>query len=157
MLIKCKEDQSSFVTTMIDFYALPLNFPGQNSLPSTADPLVLTAHLEAEFAADIGCRNFIPNLLVHEFEGLLYSDPDQFSTWFDESVVKTLQQERLLVTSPEHINNNPKSAPSKRLLRHCSGYDKILHGSCIALDIGLDKIRQECTHFNRWIERLIRL
>ncbi|MEA5486638.1 MULTISPECIES: DUF4276 family protein [Pseudanabaena] len=39
----------------------------------------------------------------------------------------------------------------------CQGrtqYDKVLHGSLVALDIGLETIRRECQMFNRWIERL---
>jgi hypothetical protein len=46
------------------------------------------------------------------------------------------------------------TAPSKRILSIFSQYDKVLHGSLVALDIGLETIRRECQMFNRWIERL---
>lgn len=153
--IKCLEDQDSFVTTMIDLYALPRNFPGQSDRPATVDPFQIVAHLENCFAADICCRNFIPNLLLHEFEAVLFTDPEKFGGWFDAQVVQAIQSERNGVPSPEHINEHPTTAPSKRLLRHCTGYDKILHGSLIALDIGLDTIRSQCSHFNAWIEKLV--
>lgn len=88
---------------------------------------------------------------LHEFEGLLYSNPQVFSAWFGESVVTILQAERDSFPSPEHINDNPLTAPSKRIRNCCDGYDKPLHGSLQAIDIGLDSIRQQCQHFNQWL------
>ncbi|KYC43765.1 hypothetical protein WA1_00955 [Scytonema hofmannii PCC 7110] len=151
---KCLEDSKAFVTTMFDMYGLPNDFPGSNSLPKTSDPFQKAEYLEQEMGKDIGHKNFIPNLLVHEFEGLLYSSPQVFSAWFDEGVVSILQAERDAFPSPEHINDNPITAPSKRILNCCHGYDKPLHGSLLAIDIGLDSIRQQCQHFNQWLLRL---
>ena len=87
-------------------------------------------------------------------EGLLYSNPEKFAAWFGESVVSILQAERNAFPTPEHINDNPKSAPSKRIRNCCDGYDKPLHGSLLAINIGLDSIRQQCLHFNQWLLRL---
>ncbi|RUT01251.1 hypothetical protein DSM106972_068020 [Dulcicalothrix desertica PCC 7102] len=151
---KCLEDRSAFVTTMFDLYTLPNDFPGKSSLPQTSDPFQKAEYLEQELSKDIGHKNFIPNLLVHEFEGLLYSKAQAFSEWFDASVVNTLEAERNAFPSPEHINDDPATAPSKRILRCCDGYEKPLHGSLIAIDIGLDTIRQQCQHFNQWLRRL---
>ncbi|BCL37727.1 hypothetical protein NSMS1_41740 [Nostoc sp. MS1] len=151
---KCLEDKTAFVTTMFDMYALPDDFPGSDSIPNTSDPFEKAEHLEREMGKDIGHNNFIPNLLVHEFEGLLYSQPQAFAQWFDESVVDILQSERNAFPSPEYINDNPLTAPSKRIRNCCNGYDKVLHGSVLALDIGLDKIRQECQHFHHWLLRV---
>lgn len=151
---KCLEDKTAIVTTMFDLYALPNDFPGSNSIPKTSDPYQKAEYLEQEMAKDIGHQNFIPNLLLHEFEGLLYSQPQVFAQWFDESVVGILQADRNAFASPEHINDNPLTAPSKRIRNCCNGYDKILHGSLLALEIGLSKIRQECQHFNQWLLRL---
>lgn len=151
---KCLEDKTAFVTTMFDLYALPNDFPGSDSLPKTSDPFQKAEYLEAEMGKDIGHQNFIPNLLVHEFEGLLYSNPQVFVGWFDESVVGILQGERDVFPSPEHINDSPVTAPSKRIRNCCEGYDKPLHGSLLAIDIGLDTIRRECQHFHKWLLRL---
>ncbi len=83
---KCLEDKTAFVTTMFDLYALPNDFPFGDSLPKTSDPFQKAEYLEAEMGKDIGHKNFIPNLLVHEFEGLLYSNPQVFVGWFDEKI-----------------------------------------------------------------------
>ncbi|WP_199769702.1 DUF4276 family protein [Aeromonas sp. ASNIH2] len=53
------------------------------------------------------------------------------------------------------MNNSPQTAPSKRILALVPNYKKTLHGPLIAEDIGLDAIRAQCPHFNRWIERLL--
>ncbi|MEH2366745.1 DUF4276 family protein [Nostoc sp.] len=151
---KCLEDGSAFVTTMFDLYRLPNDFPGSSSLPSTNDPFQKAEYLEQQMSADIKHKNFLANLLVHEFEGLLYSNPQAFLAWFDQSIVDSLQAERNLFISPEHINEGPTTAPSKRIIRCCLGYEKPLHGSLIAMDIGLDTIRQQCQHFNQWLTRL---
>lgn len=151
---KCLEDAKAFVTTMFDMYALPKDFPGSSLLPKINEPLQKAEYLEREMGKDIGHKNFIPNLLVHEFEGLLYSNPQAFAEWFDETAVVTLQEERNAFSSPEHINDSPLTAPSKRIRNCCKGYDKPWHGPLIAIDIGLDKIRLECQHFNQWLLRL---
>jgi len=151
---KCSEDSTAFVTTMLDLYGLPKDFPGKNSIPITSNPFHKAEYLEKQMGTDIGYQNFIPNLLVHEFEGLLYSNPQSFLGWFDQNIVEQLQRERESFPSPEHINDSPQTAPSKRIFRCCPGYDKPLHGSLIAMDIGLDIIRNQCQHFDKWLTRL---
>lgn len=56
--------------------------------------------------------------------------------------------------TPEHIDDDPRTAPSKRILSKLPGYDKVSAGPSAAVEIGLAKLRAECTHFNAWIQRL---
>ena len=44
------------------------------------------------------------------------------------------------------------SALLRRLLR--PRYTKILHGSAVSASIGLDRIRAECRHFDKWLSRV---
>jgi len=154
---KCLEDANSTVTTMIDYYGLPNAFPGKNTMPQFTNPIARAVYVEQCFQNDIGQRGFIANLLIHEFEGLLFSEPDAFKNWFNLEAVSILAQERSRFETPEHINDDPLTAPSKRILRLCPGYEKITHGSLIALDIGLDRIRQACPHFSSWLTRIEQL
>ncbi len=151
---KCLEDKSAFVSTMFDLFRLPPDFPGRNDAGKISDPLQRACVLEKHMAQNIQYSNFLPNLLVHEFEGLLYSEPGKFSQWFDDKTVDVLRTERTSYPSPEYINDGPETAPSKRILRVCSNYEKPLHGTNIALAIGLDRIRSECHHFDEWLRRL---
>ncbi|RVU45924.1 DUF4276 family protein [Lujinxingia sediminis] len=56
--------------------------------------------------------------------------------------------------TPEDINDSPQTAPSKRLAVHYPPYDKVLHGSIAALDIGLPVIRDACPLFDGWLSTL---
>ena len=149
---KCKEDQNAWVTTLLDFYGLPKDFPAMNTLGSSVDRAKM---VESAFQDDIGKRNFVANLVVHEFEGLLFSAPEAFGDWFDDvKTVSALKQIRNQYETPEDINDGKITAPSKRILKICEKYDKTMHGSLIAQDIGLPTIRQECPMFDQWIKRL---
>lgn len=149
--IVCKKDHASWVTTMLDFYGLPKDFPSKTN----GNSMIRAASIERAFQIDVGQRNFIANILRHEFEGLLFSQPDAFGQWFDDTdIIKDLQAIRNSFASPEHINDNQATAPSKRILKLCNGYQKVSHGALIAIDIGLDTIRRECPHFDTWIKRI---
>jgi hypothetical protein len=54
----------------------------------------------------------------------------------------------------EWINDNPHTAPSKRIEKIFPAYDKPEHPLLAALDIGLDTIRRECPLFDAWVNRL---
>lgn len=154
---KCKEDSDAYVTTMLDVYGLPKDFPGKAEALKLANISDRVQLLETAFSEDIAQKRFIPNLLMHEFEALLFSAPFAFAEWFGETTAQKLQEERQGFATPEHIDDNPDTAPSKRILRLCPGYQKPLHGSLIALEIGLDSIRKECSHFNQWLVKLEKL
>ena len=150
----CKRDKRAYVTTLMDYYAFPQGKNGLTPLRGVSDPIRKALALTETFQEDIGHKNFIANLVVHEFEGLLFSQPEAFEQWFDEYTTRKLQKIRNEVPSPEHINDNKRTAPSKRILQLCGNYSKILHGTLIALDIGLDTIRRECPIFNAWLEKI---
>lgn len=57
-------------------------------------------------------------------------------------------------STPEHINNSPETAPSKRLKKLIKNYSKIRYGTIVAKEIGIDKIMRECKHFAKWIEKI---
>lgn len=40
------------------------------------------------------------------------------------------------------------------LAKAVRGYSKVLDGNFFAMEIGLEKLRKHCCHFNEWIERL---
>ena len=97
-----------------------------------------------------------PYIQRHEFEGLLFSDVNAFTSVMDapeESIVE-LCRIRSQFQTPEDIDDGSETAPSKRIMRAISMYRKALHGPLIAETIGLDAIREECPRFDQWVERL---
>ncbi|HER25994.1 MAG TPA: DUF4276 family protein [Rhodospirillales bacterium] len=58
--------------------------------------------------------------------------------------------------SPEHINDTPEGAPSKRIINVIPEYEgrKASAGPMIAENIGLVTIRKHCLHFDKWLASL---
>lgn len=70
----CKDDPDKIVTTLFDYYALPSGTPGKkDDVQGTIFHKV--EHVERKTAEDLGAPNLIPNLLIHELEALLFSEP----------------------------------------------------------------------------------
>lgn len=152
----CRQDQGAYVTTMMDYYGLPNDFPGLDGRVADAHEQVV--RLELALQQDIDAPNFIPNLMLHEFEALLFSAPEKIAEWLDDqALLAPMAAIRAAFATPEHINNSPQTAPSKRILALVPHYKKTVDGPLIAEDIGLDAIRAQCPHFNNWIERLLAL
>lgn len=152
----CQQDKKAWVTTLIDYYGLPTDFPDADKRkPENGDIYSWVSALEKAFHDDIAQPNFIANFLLHEFEALLFCEPEKFSDWLeDKKPIAELNNIRLAFSSPESINNSPQTAPSKRILSVIPEYQKTLHGPLIAADIGLDTIRRQCPHFASWLQCL---
>jgi hypothetical protein len=151
---QCKKDPTAWVTTLIDFYGLPSDFPSLK-LTNDLSSLERAKVIEREFQKDIAQRNFIAHIVVHEFESLLFSQPEAFRTSLDdEKMISKLLKIRSEFESPEHINSGYNTAPSRRIIQIYSKYEKVTDGLNIALGIGLETIRRECPMFNSWIERI---
>jgi hypothetical protein len=156
------EDQSAYCTTMFDYYGLPDDFPGLTSddcpPPSQLDERI--DYLERSLGQEIGdTHRFLPYLQVHEFEALLFSSVETIDDALQThgSVESRLHDLRAIVNHfdhPERIDDDPETAPSKRLQDLFPRYDKMLHGEMIAHDIGLSRIRDACPHFDDWVTRL---
>jgi hypothetical protein len=152
----CQQDPGAYVTTMFDLYALPQDFPGKSSsaFPAMASGDNKASFLETELEKDIKRENFIPNLLVHEFEALLFVQIETFAQWTDnDRVLNTLRAARG-TAPPEDINDGAQTAPSKRILAAMPSYQKTVHGPLIACDIGLAALRDACPHFSAWLGKL---
>ncbi len=100
-------------------------------------------------------RRFIPYIQMYEFEGLLFSHPENLACGINQDALQPqFQKIRDAFGSPEEINDSAATAPSKRIERLYSAYDKPVHGSLAAMEIGLDVIRQECHRFDSWLKTL---
>lgn len=152
----CRQDPQAHVSTMFDLYALPMDFPGRvdPAYPGNGSGQQKAAFLEQRLRAQINEPNFIPYLMVHEFEALLFSEPQQFVSWAPAAVVDRLVTIAGKYPTPEDINEQPASAPSKRILAAMREYEKPFHGPLIAADIGLDTLRRSCPHFHEWLKTL---
>ena len=140
------------VTTLVDFY-------GFRQRPT--DDID-----ELQRQIDLACRN-ATNLRLrddrvfayvqrHEFEALLFSEPDAFerSIALPTGATRTLRSVRASFATPEDINDNPQTAPSKRIQAAYPPYNKVIDGVLVASQVGLDVMRTECPRFGNWLSRL---
>jgi len=155
ILALLRDSSVAAVTTMLDYYGLPRDFPGRDA-PAGHDCYERVAHVEEQLRKDMEHPKFLPYLQLHEFEALLFAVPSQIAKALAEAPKKQeLQRIRQQFGSPEEIDDDPATAPSKRIeaVFGCR-YQKTLHGPQIAARIGLDSIRHECAHFDQWLTML---
>ena len=89
--------------------------------------------------------------------GLLFSDCTGFAEAIGRPQLGTqFQAIRDAFSSPEEINDDMLTAPSKRVEALVPGYEKPLLGTLAILEIGLDTIREQCPNFRAWVEQLER-
>jgi hypothetical protein len=141
---------------MLDYYRLPSDFPGMNTRPSHGTPIQRVTHVECAIAKNLGePPNFVPFLALHEFEAWLFSSLTELPrTLTEPRKQKEFEAIRASVATPEDINERSEFAPSKRIANLFPAFKKALHGPTIAARIGLDRIRNECPHFNDWLKKL---
>ena len=112
------------VTSLVDFYGFR----------SKGDKTV--GELEEQVLQQIrerlgGCwypKKVLPYVQQHEFEGLLFSDVDSFASAIDleEKSFEELRRIRANFLTPEDINDNFDTAPSKRIKGTIPSYDKVV-------------------------------
>lgn len=145
---------SNYITTILDFYGFG-NAEGRTRIQ--LEEAILSQAAQA--IKDFNPQAVLPYVQMYEFEGLLFSKVDEFQWVLDGWNADTRQElmaVRAAFNTPEDINNNRLSAPSKRILQifQKGEYSKTEHGPIIANEIGLAHIRQECAQFNDWLVRL---
>ncbi|MGR3294507.1 MAG: DUF4276 family protein [Candidatus Scalindua sp.] len=135
------------VTTLYDFYGFRGKAGGENKA-SLEDKIMdcIPAPLRDKI---------IPYVQMYEFEGILFSSPEAMEnnihqTGLADWANKVLQR---FGGDPEKINDSPQTAPSKRLLNETK-YIKTVHGPDIAKEIGLTVLREKCTGFSEWLNKL---
>ncbi|MGA3024422.1 MAG: DUF4276 family protein [Bryobacteraceae bacterium] len=162
LLRQLKQDRTAYCSTMIDYCGLGQGFPGTPLPPNLAN-IQKVEHLERAIKDDICDRipdfrpdiRLIPYLSLHEYEGLLFSDPEAFAQALRQpNLASRFRQVRNDFPTPEDIDDAPATAPSKRVIAIYSAYRKVIEGTLAARAVGIEKMRQECEHFRNWLEQL---
>lgn len=155
-------DRTCYCTTFFDFYGLPESFPGKTTLNAQSSIEYKAQRLQTELmerlTEKLGAdtmRRFIPYVQMYEFEALLFSDPTKMAQGMDKpALANSFADIAQGFATPEAINDSPQTAPSKRIERLVPGYEKPLMGALAAIEIGLDKMREQCHLFNGWLNQI---
>ena len=154
-VVRLLNDSSAMmVTTMLDYYGLPSTFPGKAN-PQGSNAREKVRFIEQSWDSDISSNRFKAYLSLHEFEALLFSQPEKIAQGFAKPMLVTdLNSIRNSFATPEEINDNPATAPSARLASLYARYSKPFFGALIASRIGLPAMLQSCQHFAAWVSFL---
>lgn len=157
------ENHYNYITTMIDYYGIAgQGFPNNqyNDIYDKIDKLEEKFNEDIELIIKRNNKNikFFAYFQLYEFETLLFSDLDKLplvEPEWSENELKNLKNSVKSFNNIELINNNPKTAPSKRLGEAFKvRYNKIIHSTSIIEKIGVDNIRDKCRHFNEWLDKI---
>ncbi|MBW8017726.1 MAG: DUF4276 family protein [Planctomycetes bacterium] len=164
-----KQRGDTYVTTMFDYFRIDPNWPGKSDvIQDIGTGAKITAHkkgikmetatLEAIKTSFPNCqpeKRFIPYIQMHEFEALLFTDASILANKINTSK-KDITDITSKFETPEDINDNPSTAPSKILEKLRKGYKhkKTTLGIPISKTIGIPAIREKCVHFNDWLTKI---
>ena len=150
-----------YVATFSDYYGVH-EWPGLDRIPDNAMPGEIAAILN-QAAIDklvndepqLRCDSrYLPFTAVHEFEALLFSNPDILEREIHAypGSVKAILRE---CGSPEQINTGKETAPSKRIMSLAKiTYSKVTTGIEIAKMITVDTMRERCPLFDEWLKKI---
>ena len=140
------------VTSLVDFYG----FSGKGDKTVNDLEKDMTRQIRKKLGHRWHPEKVLPYVQQYEFEGLLFSNVNAFENAIDasEESIEELRSIRVRFSTPEDINDNSETAPSKRIVKVISQYDKGLYGPLIAMEIGLETIRAACPRFSDWLTRL---
>lgn len=152
------------VTTFIDYYALPNDFPGFNEAQQHFEPYQRVECLEQAFAERIHSSRFLPYIQLHEFETLVLCGYQHLAAYYSDckGLEEMLKKEFTSQENPEFIDGGTTTAPSKRILKllestYKKKYNKPLMGTFVTAQVGIEHLRELCFHFNQWVAQIIAL
>lgn len=142
------------LSTLIDYYGFPADAPGMADRP-TGDAMARVDHVERALADAIMDRRFRPHLVLHEIEAWVFAAASELGACFDDDqLAGRLISDAHAAGGPELVNDDPRTAPSKRLLRYYPRYVKTLDGPLAIAELGVAALRAKCPHLNSWLASL---
>lgn len=163
--------EKRYCTTMFDYYAMPLDWPGRRGASAKTWNERATWVEQAIFADIVSAMGqrfdpkfFIPYVQLHEFEALAFADVDVLARSIapvasvdEQSLANAFAEILEEAGHPEAINDGFETCPSRRIIKAVPAYKKAVYGPIVTERIGMDTLRARCTHYGEWIAKLERI
>lgn len=161
-----KQEPNSTVSTLFDYYALPLSWPNASDAKGKASltiPAIIESGMAAAVSSAMGSSfdpaRFIPYIQMYELEALLFVGPKEMAEVFERPrLAEKISGIVAECGGCEQIDDGATTAPSKRIEGFFPAYKKgsgvNAHAPRIVDRIGVERIRQACPHFDQWLGRL---
>jgi hypothetical protein len=160
--------EGRYCSTMFDYYAMPNDWPGRadavkkpwNQRANTVE-VQMREDITAEMGGSFNRKFFIPYVQLHEFEALAFADVGVLASVL--TPIGRYSSDRLQekfsgildeAGHPEAINDGYETCPSRRIAGIVPAYKKRAQGPIVTNRIGIDILRNRCTHFGEWLTRL---
>lgn len=154
-LLPLTRDGDAWVSTLLDFYGLPEDFPGLPEALGAGNAREKIITLHERFSEEINYQRFIPFLALHEFEAWLFSAPDAVEAHFGKAhLAEKLRNAVQEAGAPELINHGATTHPKARLKNLVGAYKETSDGPTLLAKIGITAVRAACPHFDSWLQRL---
>lgn len=167
-IIRTLKKEGRYCSTMFDFYAMPTDWPGRADAatkPWSERASTVEQRIHADITAAMGGsfdpKFFVPYVQLHEFEALAFADvvalASVLSAIGPKSMAALTKQFADILKEagdPEAINDSYETCPSRRIAGVVPAYKKRAQGPIVTSRIGLDVLRERCTHFGSWLRRL---
>ncbi len=162
ILVLGQQRSEHHVAVLVDYYAMPLCWPGREGAPSTPVEergTYVESCLREDLQSELGTQ-FIPCVQLHEFESLIFVDPEISARYIaggsGQSSHRTIADQLAGIRNGfqgrvERINDSPVTAPSKQIKGIVPGYDKMAWGVTAVREVGVDTLRQGCPWLDRWL------
>ncbi|MBK5202017.1 MAG: DUF4276 family protein [Spirochaetaceae bacterium] len=167
MTFKNVKTPDCYISSLLDYFRIDSEWPGQDIIRENLKRGVSLSKInlldilnESTIEGIIiehekYCNNFVPNFEMHEFETLLFSDVKIMS-----DILQLPESDKYFFEILKRYHDDPElintvTAPSKIILAKKANYKKTVDGLQIAEKIGIEKIREQCSCFNEWVEKLI--
>jgi Domain of unknown function (DUF4276) len=149
------QDTDAIVTSMFDFYGLPADFPGVATVNPLAAKHERAKSVQLAFDTNVDHQRFRSFITLHEFETLVFASSDSLGEQFSDPQL-TDWCTKVVGDSggAELINDGQTTHPHERLRQKIESYRKVGDGPSIVAKQGLLSVRQQCPHFNEWLEWL---
>lgn len=155
-LMPLTHDADAWITTLLDFYGLPGDFPALQGAVNQGDAKEAVKAVQTGFEQAVNHPRFIPFIALHEFEAWVFSQPDTVAEHFGggKHLADKLRKAVQGAGEPELINHGEQTHPKARLQALGTGYKETSDGPTLIDKIGIDAIRGVCPHFDGWLKRL---
>ncbi len=160
-------ENEPIITTMIDHYGInsEKKLPNYTNCIKELDIEKRIFCMEQSLTNAVNSikeyRFFIPNIVRHEMETLLFANPEKGF----ELEKKEIRNEIIAICAEipniEDINCTPQGAPSKRLIKIYNNNNQKYNKASLGVDIaelaGIDSILQKSPRFKSWIDKIIQV
>lgn len=158
-------ENEPIITTMIDHYGInsEKKLPNYRNCIKEKDIEKRISCMEQNLYNEVNSIKrysyFVPNIIRHEMETLLFANPEKGFELEKDEIRKEVIAICTKIPNIEDINCTPQGAPSKRLekiyKKHNNKYNKVAIGVDIVELTGIDNILQKCPRFKAWIDKII--